>query len=207
MLFLLTPAWKLLPSRSQLNLVLNSVGAMDFCFIHLERMVLAAGLLDLFLTVQNIFLCSVFQVYSSSRNPESRYVIQTSWVSPKFTEHSRHTIDNGTQTSRWSQTNWLYNHQTKYGWSQKGLGFPWWWADLRPCLHYACTDDNFFFCKLTASKLEEAHMFQWKKDRVLALNNLSKLISALIDLTSNLLTQNLENNPLLYTTSTNPAAL
>ena len=60
-------------------------------------MVLAAEHLDLFLIVQNWFLCNVFPVYLGLRNPESKYTIQTSWVSPKFIEHSRHIIDNGTQ--------------------------------------------------------------------------------------------------------------
>lgn len=55
---------------------------------------------DLLLILQDCFLCCVFQLYVALRNPEYRYVIQTSWVSPKLTEHSRHTIGNGTQSGR-----------------------------------------------------------------------------------------------------------
>lgn len=94
------------------------------CLSHvLKRMVLAV---DLFLILQNCFLCNVFQLYITLRNPEYRYATQTSWVSPKFTEQSRHTIDNGTQSGRGSHPNWLYNDPAKYLQSQRGLGFPWW---------------------------------------------------------------------------------
>lgn len=98
----------------------------------LERMVLAV---DLFLILQNCFLCNVFHLHVTLGNPEYRYAIQTFWVSPKFTEHSRHTIDNGTQSDRGSHLDWLYNDQAKYLQSQRELGFPRWLGQN----HSVCT--------------------------------------------------------------------
>lgn len=97
MLFLFTPAWKILPMRTQLNLALTSVGVTDFYFIHLTcgKDGVSSWTSGFVLDCAELIFMKCLSSLLRLKESEYRYTIKTSWVS-----HSRHTTTNQVEPSQ-----------------------------------------------------------------------------------------------------------